>query len=447
MKYCWKCGVKLRGTNPRFCSECGVKLDDEKITISRGSSGGNTKINITDDFREAQRLYDINEYSLALKYVNLAIKDNNENIDYLILKALILNQLLRFDESADILNQSLKIKENLKARYLIAKVFLTSKSKRKAISFFREVENLYKDDPDYYVNLANIYLLTSDFNSTIKYTNKALSIDSKLGLGWLYDGCANLNIEKYDDGLTAIEKSQKYLDKSLEEYPASYIYTTYYYLITTNQHLDKKNYNIHSKLSKARDSIKTGYSIYSTIYNKNMEFKIFNLALDLVKSSIADLVEYNYFGVDFHSESGVKTAKLLQEITDYYINIRPSEVLVLKFKGDIYGRLGFHDKAVEYFDKVLKTSEPDFRVLGYKAVSLKELGRMQKAINSFKQMYIFIEDELAKDPRNIYLIREKAVTLMQLNRRNDALKCYDEILRIDPNASFVYSDKHNFGLL
>ena len=46
-------------------------------------------------------------------------------------------------------------------------------------------------------------------------------------------------------------------------------------------------------------------------------------------------------------------------------------------KGDIYGRLGFHDKAVECFDAVLKTKDPDFRVLGYKGRSLLELGRIQ----------------------------------------------------------------------
>ena len=62
-------------------------------------------------------------------------------------------------------------------------------------------------------------------------------------------------------------------------------------------------------------------------------------------------------------------------------------------------------------------------------------------------MYTFLEDEISRDPRNIHLIREKAVTLAQLGRKRDVLKCYDEILRIDPSAPFVEQDKRNLKYL
>ena len=54
-------------------------------------------------------------------------------------------------------------------------------------------------------------------------------------------------------------------------------------------------------------------------------------------------------------------------------------------------------------------------MLGYKGRSLLELGRIKEAENCLKQMYIFLEDEISRDPRNIYLIREKAVILAQLS--------------------------------
>ena len=110
MKYCWSCGAELRGTNPQFCSECGIKLDDGKPTPTptRTVGGtGNVNVTITNSFREAQRSYQINEYELALTYIDDAIEENPENYNYYNLKALILKQLHRFDEHAKMVDKSL----------------------------------------------------------------------------------------------------------------------------------------------------------------------------------------------------------------------------------------------------------------------------------------------------------------------------------------------------
>ena len=58
MKYCWSCGAELRGTNPDFCSECGIKLDDGKPKPTRTvGQTGNVNVIVSNNFREAQRLY------------------------------------------------------------------------------------------------------------------------------------------------------------------------------------------------------------------------------------------------------------------------------------------------------------------------------------------------------------------------------------------------------
>ena len=88
MKYCWSCGAELRGTNPQFCSECGIKLDDGKPQPTRTvGRSGNVNATISNYFREAQRLYQIEEYNLALTYINDAISENPENTDFYNLKA------------------------------------------------------------------------------------------------------------------------------------------------------------------------------------------------------------------------------------------------------------------------------------------------------------------------------------------------------------------------
>ena len=447
MKYCWSCGAKLRGTNPQFCSECGIKLEDEQISPTRTiGTSGNVNVSISDNFREAQRLYQINEYNLALTYIDDAIDENPEKTDYWNLKALILKQLHRYDESSKAIENSLKIKENLDARYNFAFTLAMANDKL-AIDLYKDAESYYKNNADYYAKLSSLYYITKDYNQALKAAEKSLTIDSKNGLGHFYKGCANAAKENFKESNTSFEYSLKYLDMSSEEYPAIFFYRTYNFIGMMNLYLEKNNQNVLSMLSQAVNDSQEGYNIFSTNYNKNKDFVFLNFALDLIPLVINYLVQHNYFFVDFHTRFGIQLAHNLQDITDEYVKLRSQNTIVLKMKGDVYGRLGFHDKAVECFDAVLKTKNPDFRVLGYKGRSLLELGRIQEAENCLKQMYIFLEDEISRDPRNIYLIREKAVTLAQLGRKRDALRCYDEILRIDSNAPFVEQDKRNLRYL
>ena len=443
MKYCWSCGAKLRGTNPQFCSECGIKLDDGKPHVAPAKGkGGNINIAVSNNFREAQRLYQINEYNLALTYIDDAISENPENVDYYYLKALILKQLHRFKELAETLYESLKIKENLDARYMMA-FGLAMGEDEYGIRLYKHAESHYANNAEYYAKLASLYYITKDYNQAINAADKSLGRDSKNGLGHFYKGCANAAKENFKESNTSFEQALRYLDISSEEYPAIYFYRTYNFIGMMNEYLERNNQNILPMLSQAVKDSQEGYKIFSANYDKNNEYIFLNFSLDLIPLVLNYLVQNNYFFVDFHTGFGIKVAHNLQDITDEYIKLRREQTIVLKMKGDIYGRLGFHDKAVECFDAVLKTKNPDFRVLGYKGRSLLELGRIQEAENCLKQMYIFLEDEISRDPRNIYLIREKAVTLAQLGRKIDALKCYDEILRIDPTAPFVEQDKIN----
>lgn len=443
MKYCWSCGAELRGTNPQFCSECGIKLDDGKppVTPTKGQ-GGNINITISDNFKEAQRLYQINEYNLALTYIGNALSEDCENTDYYYLKALILKQLHRFNELAQTLDESLKIKENLDARYMMAFGLAMGEDKN-AIRLYKDAESYYTNNAEYYAKLASLYYITKDYDLALKAADKSLSIDSNNGLGHFYKGCVDAAKENFKVSNTSFERALKFLDLSSEEYPAIYFFRTYNFIGMMNEFLERNNQDIFPMLTQAVKDSQEGYNLFSANYNKNNEYVFLNFSLDLIPLVLNYLVQNNYFFVDFHTRFGIKMAHYLQDITDEYVKLRSENTIVLKMKGDIYGRLGFHDKAVEYFDLVLKTKEPDFRVLGYKGRSLIELGRLQEAENCLKQMYIFLEDEISRDPRNIYLIREKAVTLAQLGRKHDALKCYDEILRIDPNAPFVEQDKRN----
>lgn len=446
MKYCWSCGAELRGTNPSFCSECGIELGEDKPQPKRNVGRTNpVNTGTVDNFREVQRAYDMNEYNRALIYIDDAINENPNNTYYLNFKARILRQLHRFKESKDTLIESLNIEENLDARYGLA-LDMAMNGDNSAISLYESAETNYKNNAEYYAKLAGLYYILGDYNQVLSMAEKALTLDSKNGLALFYTGSVQSVKENFNAANDALGESLNYLDPSSEEYPTIYFYRTHNSLITMNELLDKNNQNISTILNNAVNDAQEAYHLFQTNYNTNKDFLFVNYGLDLVRKALKDLVDYNYFGVDFHTRFGVDFAHKMQDLTDAYVNIRNEDTVILKMKGDMYGRLGFHDKAVEYFDKVLRTKEPDFRVLGYKGTSLLELGRIQEAENCLKQMYIFLEDEINNNPKDIYLRREMAIVLIQLGRRRDASNCYKEILRIDSNAPFVEQDRNHFRL-
>ena len=355
MKYCWSCGAELRGINPLFCNECGIKLDDGKHQPTRTvGASGHVNVTVSNDFREAQRLYQINAYNLALTYIDNAISKNPQNTDYYNLKADILKHLNRFNESAQALVESLKIKENLNARYQMAYMLALGGDKN-SIKIFKHAESNYKGNAEYYAKLAGLYFINENYAQTIKEADNSLSIDSRNGLGWFYKGCAYIFEENIKNSIKSLEESFKYLDKSSQDLPAAYFFRACSFIIMVNLFLNNNDHDIFPMLLQAVQDVQDGNKIFQANFNKNNDYLFLNYAMDMMKAVLNYLIQHNYFGIDFHTKFGIQVARNLQDLTDEYEKIRADDTVILKMKGDIYGRLGFHDKAVEYFDKVLKT--------------------------------------------------------------------------------------------
>ena len=434
MKFCWKCGAKLRGTNPAFCSECGVKLDDGTNTIQEPQISS-----FNNNYEEAKRLYSIKDYNQALSYINSAIANDNANYEYYNLKAKILICTNKFSDALNVLDLSFNIKENLEALFQKAYCFYIQNNIEKAIKFFFEYENKYLNNAEFYWKLAYFYCVNNDKNNAINACDKAININRTCGEAYTYRAIANFLNGKTKDIMEDLENSFKYLNTNNEEYYVSKLYYASNFILMTNGCLKDNPKKVFTPMNEALSQLKEA----SDFNRKNVLF--YNRGFDIFKEYLLMATNENYFNIDVRDSFGSNVSKLWQDITDICLKISPNDSRIYKFKGDLYGRGGFHEKAIYYFDKVLTSDEPDFRVIGYKAVSLMELGKYQEAENAFKQMYLFLEDELKKDSRNIYLMREKAVTLIQLGRRRDALSVYDEIEKINPHAEFLAQDKARLG--
>lgn len=162
-------------------------------------------------------------------------------------------------------------------------------------------------------------------------------------------------------------------------------------------------------------------------------------ALKELKMELFLPTEVNYFNIDFSTEFGQRLAGGWILIVNECEKI-DSDYKYEKLKGDLFGRTGHHDLAVLCFEEALKSSSCDFRVWGYMAQSLKALGRYSEANDCFSRLSLKLDEELRKDPNNVYLLREKAITFASMGLKDRALMIYDQILDIDPSADFVQED-------
>lgn len=117
-----------------------------------------------------------------------------------------------------------------------------------------------------------------------------------------------------------------------------------------------------------------------------------------------------------------------------------------KALGSFYGLDGYHEDAVYYFDKGIECPDADFDIYGRKAQSLVQLGRFEEADECFDEFFRLIDIEIKANPRDINLLRAKAVTLASVGERREALDIFLKIEQINPNAEFLQEDLMRLGL-
>jgi len=84
---------------------------------------------------------------------------------------------------------------------------------------------------------------------------------------------------------------------------------------------------------------------------------------------------------------------------------------------------------------ILKSSTPSARRPSFaKAVSLYTDGKFQKAL-------LYYETAIQEDPNFIHAKRGRARTLMQLGRDSEALKAFNEVLKLDANSAVSFANR------
>jgi len=128
----------------------------------------------------------------ALEQVNKALNYDKENIDYLFLKAHVLDLLSRFNESIDVLERVLAVaREDTLRSSCYNKIGLAYDQKGDfdkalrcfdtALSIQEKVANI--EDPntaDFYNNVGSAYMGKRNFDKALEYYGKALAIHKRI---------------------------------------------------------------------------------------------------------------------------------------------------------------------------------------------------------------------------------------------------------------------------
>ena len=230
-----------------------------------------------------------------------------------------------------------------------------------------------------------------------------------------------------------LEASFDLLKKSSSYYSAAKLYYSTTFLAMTNGSLSKDPTYVFTVMDMAVNE--TPNAVDS--FDKNDSYC--RNALNEFKRELFMPTEVDYFNLDFSTPFGQKIAGGWLLITLECQKI-DSDYRYEKFKGDLFGRTGRLENAIPCFESALEYPDCDFRVWGYLAQSLKAVGRYSEANDCFSRLNMKLDEELRKDPNNIYLLREKAITFASMGLKDRALMIYDQILEIDPSADFVQGD-------
>ena len=341
---------------------------------------------------------------IALEQVNKALNYNQKNINYLFLKAHVLDLLTRFNESINIFEKVLAIaKDDTLKASCYNKIGLAYEEKGnydKAITYYDSALSLREqivgsEDPDiaeFYNNMGSVYMNKRNFDKALEYYSKALAIHKKIS------GAESEEIAcSYNNMGTAYEDKLEF-NKALEFYSRS---------LAIQERLSDKT---HSDLA-------TAYHNMGSIYN---DIGDYDKALKYYDKTLA--IKEKIYGSE-HPRTAVT-----------YNNIG----LVYSNKQDTDKALEFFNKALRIWERTLGQGHPK-TVASYHNIGLTlyEKGEYDKALECLNKALVIQEKVLGKDHPNTVstygdigmVYKEKGDFKTALHYYNTVLAIYEKSLR------------------
>lgn len=373
-----------------------------------------------------------------------------------------------YDKAIELYNQ-ISI-ENYKN---IAKTYIKAKNYKKAINAYKMLIKMYPNDAlNYYIDIASTYKNAENYNEAIDYYNKAIEIDS--GNSDYYINAAEIykKLENYEEAINYYNKAIEilnepcqYHEKLAECYErlgkynnAIEAYKEYFKIANDEPFI--YTYIRDSKL----DTLKKIASLYeklNDIESKNLYYeKAIQKCRELIKKYKRDKKEYLKETADIYIKIGnkEKAFEIYNDLIKEYdkeISKNKNDYKLLKIQADLYLKIDDKESALETYNKAIevclkkiksfenkKISSADnddyknkissyMEDLSYLAWFYQKVLKPESSIPIYEKLIKIYEENITDNEDSTFYLKSIAELYIRLNQKDNALKTYKRILKID----------------
>ena len=120
------------------------------------------------------------------------------------------------------------------------------------------------------------------------------------------------------------------------------------------------------------------------------------------------------------------------------LKLNSQNTTILYWRGLIYEMLGDFERALKFFDYVIRIDDTNPDVWNERGTILNMLGKSEDALISYdKSIALCLDNSL--DDANMWA--SKANTLLGLQRYEEAIECYDNALKTDKHNPIILNNK------
>lgn len=167
--------------------------------------------------------------------------------------------------------------------------------------------------------------------------------------------------------------------------------------------------------------------------NSHFAISQFRESVEAYKKAI--LLDGNYFDALNQLNAALKEVgdiTLIKNTYDPIINRNSNNHNIYNFKGAVLTNIGYHQEAVEAYDKCLKIMPSFTHALNNKLISLNSLGDKQKIIDHCHEI-------LQHEPKNAKAWSDKGLNHYYIGDSTNGLFCINKAIELDP------SNPHNLN--
>lgn len=373
-----------------------------------------------------------------------------------------------YDKAMELYNQ-ISI-ENYKN---IAETYREGKNYKKAINAYKMLIKIYPDDAlNCYIDIASTYEKAENYNEAIDYYNKAIEIDSGnsayyVNIAEIYKKLENYEeaVNYYNKAIEILNEPCQYHEKLAECYErlgkynnAIEAYKEYFKIA------DELSPYIYTNSSSKLDILKNIASLYdklNDIENRNLYYKkVIEKYRELIKKYKRYKKEYLKETADIYIKIGnkEKAFEIYNDLIKEYdkeISKNKNDYELLKIQADLYLKIDDKESALETYNKAIevclkkiksfenkKISSADnddyknkissyMEDLSYLAWFYQKVLKPESSIPIYEKLIKIYEENITDNEDSTFYLEPIAELYMKLNQKDNALKTYKRILKID----------------